>query len=87
MKLEVLEKDKVYHIYNRGINSEVIFNSDENKRYFLKLYSKQSRLDFCLKSKRFRSVIEQKFMSESQTKSFELSVLNKLDHFIYKKYM
>lgn len=40
MKLEVLEKDKLYHIYNRGINSEVIFNSDENKRYFLKLYSK-----------------------------------------------
>jgi hypothetical protein len=44
MKLEVLEKDKVYHIYNRGINSGVIFNSDENKQYFLKLYSEHSNL-------------------------------------------
>ncbi len=51
MKLEVLEKDKVYHIYNRGINSETIFNSDENKHYFLKLYSKylENKADtFCI---------------------------------------
>ncbi len=40
MKLEVLEKDNYYHIYNRGIDSCAIFNSDENKRYFLELIGK-----------------------------------------------
>ncbi len=40
MKLEKLEKDHCYHIYNRGINSGAIFKNDENKRYFLKLANK-----------------------------------------------
>ena len=40
MKLEVLERDHFYHIYNRGINSENIFLSDDNKFYFLKLFLK-----------------------------------------------
>ena len=40
MKLEILEKDCFYHIYNRGINSTAIFLWDENKKYFLKLVSK-----------------------------------------------
>ena len=62
MKLEVLEKDKVYHIYNRGINSEVIFNSDENKRYFLKLYSKYlenkaETFAYCLMYNHFHFII------------------------------
>jgi len=62
MKLEVLQKDKVYHIYNRGINSEVIFNSDENKRYFLKLYSKHlenkaETFAYCLMDNLFHFII------------------------------
>lgn len=40
MKLEVLEKDFVYHIYNRGINGTNIFNNEENKIYFLSLIDK-----------------------------------------------
>ncbi|MUU78991.1 oxygen-dependent coproporphyrinogen oxidase [Winogradskyella sp. HL2-2] len=40
MKLESLEKDHYYHIYNRGINGCNIYNSDENKRYFLQLTGK-----------------------------------------------
>ena len=62
MKLEVLEKDKVYHIYNRGINSETIFNSVENKQYFLKLYSKylENKADtfaYCLMDNHFHFII------------------------------
>ncbi|MFV7236384.1 hypothetical protein [Flavobacterium sp. ZB4R12] len=40
MKLEVLEKDGYYHIYNRGINGCLIFENDENKNFFLKQLSK-----------------------------------------------
>ena len=31
MKLEVLEKECYYHIYNRGVNGCIIFENDENK--------------------------------------------------------
>lgn len=35
----VLQPGQYYHIYNRGNNRENIFVSDENYRYFLKLYA------------------------------------------------
>ncbi|RZJ72030.1 transposase [Flavobacterium sp.] len=40
MNLEVLQKDKYYHLFNRGINRTDIFANDENKSYFLKLFKK-----------------------------------------------
>lgn len=63
MKLEVLERDHFYHIYNRGINSENIFLSDDNKSYFLKLLSKYltDRVDilaYCLMNNHFHIVIK-----------------------------
>ncbi|WP_227658675.1 hypothetical protein [Flavobacterium haoranii] len=63
MKLEVLQKDKFYHIYNRGINGCNIFSSNENKSYFLKLVSKYlnhkiSILAFCLMDNHFHLVIQ-----------------------------
>lgn len=62
MKLEILEEDKIYHIYNKGINGETIFISEENKKYFLKLYLKynQNIVDtfaYCLMDNHFHFVI------------------------------
>ncbi|MDT0650057.1 hypothetical protein [Autumnicola edwardsiae] len=62
MKLENLEKDYYYHIYNRGINADIIFASDANKIYFLKLYKKYlaekvSTFAYCLLSNHFHVLI------------------------------
>ena len=46
MKLEVLEKDCYYHIYNRGINGTTIFENDANKLYFLKQLAKFPLIEF-----------------------------------------
>lgn len=63
MKLEVLERDHFYHIYNRGINSENIFLSDDNKSYFLKLLSKHLNgkievFAYCLMDNHFHFLIK-----------------------------
>jgi len=63
MKLQTLEKDNYYHIYNRGINGTTIFNSDENKRYFLELTGKHlinsaSIISFCLLDNHYHLLIK-----------------------------
>ncbi len=39
-KIEPLEHDKFYHIYNCGINSTDLFKEKSNYEYFLGLYDK-----------------------------------------------
>ena len=63
MKLEILEKNHFYHIYNRGINSTTIFLSDENKKYFLKLVSKYLNgtvevYAYCLMDNHFHFIVK-----------------------------
>ena len=38
--IQPLENGKYYHIYNRGINSDILFKEYSNYDYFLKLYDK-----------------------------------------------
>ena len=56
--MKKLEKGKYYHIYNRGINSETIFQDENNMAYFLKLAEKYLKpkvniLAYCLLNNHF----------------------------------
>ena len=61
--MELLKKENYYHIYNRGINSETIFQDENNMAYFLKLVSKYlspkvNILSYCLLNNHFHFAIE-----------------------------
>ena len=71
--IEALERDRVYHIYNRGNNSETIFIDDENRRYFLKLYKKHispivDTYAYCLLGNHFHFVVRVKNIDEVDKK-------------------
>ena len=75
MKLEVLEKDCYYHIYNRGNNGTTIFENDANKLYFLKqvakyLENKISIFAYCLMTNHFHLVIRLKVEEKEVTQAF-----------------
>jgi len=75
MKLEKLEKDCYYHIYNRGINGGHIFRSDENKSYFLKLINKYlsdkvSILAYCLMDNHYHLAVQVLEEEQKVTQSF-----------------
>jgi putative transposase len=75
MKLEVLEKECYYHIYNKGINGCVIFENDDNKIFFLRqlskyLLDKVSILAYCLMDNHFHLVVQLRVEGESVTQSF-----------------
>ena len=62
MRMETLEKDCYYHIYNRGINGCDIFLNDENKSYFSKLVDKYLSTEvtifaFCLMDNHYHFII------------------------------
>ena len=75
MKLEVLEKDCYYHIYNRGINGVTIFENENNKIYFLKQFSKYlsnkvSVFAYCLMTNHFHFVIRLNSEEKVVTQAF-----------------
>ncbi len=75
MKLEILEREHYYHIYNRGINGENIFISDDNKMYFLKLLSKHltvkiSVFAYCLMNNHYHLIVRIDDNPEVVTQSF-----------------
>ena len=90
MNLEVLEENKYYHIYNRGINSATVFATGENKRYFLTLTEKYAKnvfsvMAYCLMDNHFHLVIkilDEKKVTQSLSNFFNAYVkaYNKQQH-------
>ena len=75
MKLEVLQKDCYYHVYNRGINGTNIFDSNINKLYFLQqlakyLENKISLFAYCLMNNHFHLVIRLNSEEKEVTQAF-----------------
>ncbi len=63
MTLEPLEKDYYYHIFNRGINSCIIFQNEANMSYFLILIEKHlaKKVDviaYCLMNNHFHLIVK-----------------------------
>ncbi|MFV0304319.1 MAG: transposase [Moheibacter sp.] len=73
-----IEPNKFYHIYNRGVNGEVIFKSDRNFNYFLnKVFDKLNPVcevyAYCLLPNHFHLLV--KIKSEKEVESL-IKVLN-----------
>lgn len=71
-QLETIELDEYYHIYNRGINGENLFYSDDNYRYFLKLFKKHihpvaETFAWCLLKNHFHFLIKIRSAEEIST--------------------
>ncbi len=75
MKLETLERDHFYHIYNRSINGKTLFKTEENMRYFLQLAAKHLMSEmyipaYCLMRNHFHLVIQVKEDGNKATQAF-----------------
>ena len=69
IRIQNLEPDSYFHIYNRGINSNNIFQSEDNYYYFLKQFSKYilnvaDVLAYCLMPNHFHFIIKIKTKEE-----------------------
>jgi putative transposase len=72
--IEPLEHGKYYHIYNRGINSGILFKENSNYEYFLKLYDLHidpmaETYAWCLMKNHFHFLIRIKDMEEIKTEN------------------
>lgn len=85
--VELLEPDRIYHIYNRGINGENIFKEERNYRYFLEKYAQYiepiaDTFAYCLLKNHFHIAIRTKseaeivdFYVKKKTKIFNSNVV------------
>jgi len=81
--MEIIECDRFYHIYNRGINGENLFYSNDNFFYFLKLYDKYihniaDTFAWCLLKNHFHLLVRIKTEKEiSEFSNINIEKINK----------
>ena len=70
--IQPLENGKYYHIYNRGINGDILFKEGDNYEYFLRLYD--THIDpiaetyaWCLMKNHFHFLVRIKDVNEIDT--------------------
>ena len=66
-----LQRGQFYHIYNRGINGEILFRQDANYRHFLRLFGQYIQpiadvFAYCLMSNHFHFLVRIKPFEEMQ---------------------
>jgi REP element-mobilizing transposase RayT len=72
--IQPLETGKYYHIYNRGINSDLLFKENNNYEHFLKLYDLHidpmaETFAWCLMKNHFHFLIRIKDKEEIKTEN------------------
>lgn len=90
MKIEKLETDYYYHIYNRGNNGQNIFFDENNYNYFLDLIKKHllpisDIYAYCLLKNHFHILLKIKNDCEKPSQSFS-NLFNAYTKAINKKY-
>ena len=96
MEIQAIEEGCLYHIFNRGNNSEKIFFEEENYRYFLKLLKKyivpvadiyaycllQNHFHFLVRIKEKKEIDFQKLKYSTVVKPIEVSASRQFSHFL-----
>jgi len=77
-----LLEGNIYHIYNRGINSEDLFKSSENYSFFLQQYAKYvapitDTFCYCLLKNHFHLLVRIKDFSNNQEQLYQLMIEQK----------
>lgn len=67
--IQALEHGSYYHIYNRGINSDILFKENKNYEYFLQLYERHinpiaETYAWCLMKNHFHFLVRIKSIDE-----------------------
>jgi hypothetical protein len=83
-----LEMDRFYHIFNRGINSKLVFLNEENYKYFLQkvkiyLIPYFDIYAYCLMPNHFHFILKAKFI-DNKSLNFKESGLHSEDNFFSK---
>lgn len=83
-----LKKDKFYHIFNRGINSKLVFLNNENSSFFLRKVEKYilpnfSIYAYCLMPNHFHFILKPKNIEELST-NYQNKGLHSEEHIFSK---
>ena len=86
---EAIEQGRYYHIFNRGVNSKIVFLNNDNYLFFLRKVEKYifpyfDILSYCLMENHFHLILRAKDIIEFQDKKFKEKGLHSEDA-VYSK--